>query len=134
MIATDTPLSASLMAVVGLASLVGALMLRRLSGRSARRSSRLSAKMSARASTMAADFEAVRGHLVTIRAASETGLWSLARLDERTEATRTSLVRRREAMATARLQLQAAGTNIERIKSTARLVTRAIDLRRKILG
>jgi hypothetical protein len=61
-------------------------------------------------------------------------LWSLSHFDERAEAARAALAGTRTALDNDRARLIAARGAIIRIKKSARMILRALELRRTILG
>ncbi len=83
---------------------------------------------------LAARLAATRSHLVAVSTQTERALWSLSRLDDRVDGTRAGLARQREALDKDRERLIAARTTIIRVKKSAGLILKMLELRRAILG
>ena len=86
------------------------------------------------APVMAARMGVARTDLAAVSTAAERALWSLSRFDERLDTARTGLAARRAAKDKDRARLIGARRTIIRVKKSARMVMRAIELRRVILG
>jgi hypothetical protein len=76
----------------------------------------------------------MRADLVAVSTRTERALWSLSRFDERAEAARESLARTRMALDEDRARLIAARGAIIRIKKSARMIMKMLELRRVFLG
>jgi hypothetical protein len=77
---------------------------------------------------------AMRTDLAAVSTQTERALWSLSRFDERAEAAREVLAGTRSALDKDRARLIAARGAIIRIKKSARMIMKALELRRAILG
>ena len=77
---------------------------------------------------------ATRADLAAVSTQTERALWSLSRFDERAEAARAALAGTRTALDNDRARLIAARGAIIRIKKSARVILKALELRRAILG
>lgn len=76
----------------------------------------------------------MRADLAAAGTQTERALWSLSRFDERAEAAREKLAEARRALDKDRARLIAARGAIIRIKKSARMIMKALELRRAILG
>jgi hypothetical protein len=76
----------------------------------------------------------MRADLAAVSTQTERALWSLSRFDERAEAARAALAGTRTALDKDRARLIAARGAIMRIKKSARMILKAPELRRAILG
>jgi len=97
-------------------------------------SRRLDARLAAQAPQLAARMAAVRNDLAAVSTQTERALWSLSRFDERVDAARAGLATRRVALDEDRARLIAARTAIIRVKKSAGLILKMLELRRAILG
>jgi len=97
-------------------------------------SRRLDARLAAQAPQLAARMAAVRNDLAAVSTQTERALWSLSRFDERVDAARSGLATRRVALDEDRARLIAARTAIIRVKKSAGLILKMLELRRAILG
>ena len=79
-------------------------------------------------------FSDLRGQLAMAHAASERALWSLSRLDQKVDALAGELSSRRTSLDAQRDRIVAARITATRLRSGARMLIRAIELRRTILG
>ena len=95
---------------------------------------RLATALDERAITLPEALAASRASLAERGAAAEHGLWTITRFDEQLEQATSTLARRRQSLDALRARLEGAKENVERLKSAARLIMRAIELRRAILG
>ncbi|MEP7361394.1 MAG: hypothetical protein ABI744_07435 [Chloroflexota bacterium] len=86
------------------------------------------------APVLAARIGAARADLTTVSTQTELALWSLSRLDERLDATREELVQRHAALDKDRERLIAARTTIIRVRKSAGLILKMLELRRAFLG
>jgi len=84
--------------------------------------------------TLAGRLGAMQADLAAVSTQTERALWSLSRFDERAEAAREALVGTRLALDSDRARLIAARRAIIRIKKSARVILKALELRRAILG
>jgi hypothetical protein len=75
-----------------------------------------------------------RTDLAAVSTATERALWSLSRFDERLDAARAGLAARRVATEEDRARLIGARTTIIRVKKSAQMVMKVLELRRAILG
>lgn len=83
---------------------------------------------------IAARIGAARADLAAIDAATERALWSLARFDERVDASRLALAARRTDLDRDRERIVAARAGFARTMRMARLAIKAFELRRAFLG
>lgn len=86
------------------------------------------------APVLTARLAAARSDLVAISTQTERALWSLSRFDERVDATRQGLAASAVALDKDRERLIAARTTIIRIKKSASLILKMLELRRAFLG
>jgi hypothetical protein len=75
----------------------------------------------------------VRATLAEWSVAAERGLWTLAKLDNQMAAATATLASRRQELDRTRTRLASAQVTVDRLKSAARLIMRAIELRRAFL-
>jgi len=78
--------------------------------------------------------EVARASLAEQGAALEHLQWTMNRVDTQIEALTLSLAARRQTLHELRETLRGARVGVERLKQALRLITRAIELRRNILG
>jgi hypothetical protein len=83
---------------------------------------------------LAERMERQRATLAAVSTQTERALWSLARFDERADAAREALAASRIAFDNGRARLIAARDAIVRVKKTARLFLKMLELRRAFLG
>ena len=127
------PLTAALV-VLAVLCVLGAILAWRRASAAHPAAEQLAATLDERAITLPGSLSSVRATLAEQGAAAEHALWTLARVDERlAQATRT-MAERRQALDALGARLEGARTNVERLKSAARLIMRAIELRRAFLG
>jgi hypothetical protein len=86
------------------------------------------------APVLAGRLDAARSNLVAVSTQTERALWSLSRFDERVDATRQGLAASAVALGKDRERLIAARTTIIRIKKSASLILKMLELRRAFLG
>jgi hypothetical protein len=86
------------------------------------------------APVLAGRLDAARSNLVAVSTQTERALWSLSRFDERVDATRQGLAASAVALDKDRERLIAARTTIIRIKKSASLILKMLELRRAFLG
>lgn len=132
MIAANAAFVTLLLGFVALVALPGALLVRRRLGRMAADS--LDADYARLADTLPQTLARARTQLMDTDSSAERGLWWLARFDERTAASRSALVARRAELDALRARMLQARSNVESIKAGVRMLIRAIELRRTILG
>ena len=84
--------------------------------------------------TLAGRLGALRADLAAVSTQTERALWSLSRFDERAEAARAALAGTRTALDNDRARLIAARGAIIRIKKSARMIMKMLELRRAFLG
>ncbi len=92
------------------------------------------ARLVERAPALAIRLGALRTDLAAVSAQTERALWSLSRFDERLESTREGLAAQRGALDKDRERLIAARTTIIRVKKSAGLILKMLELRRAFLG
>jgi hypothetical protein len=83
---------------------------------------------------LAGRLSGIRADLGAVSTQTERALWSLSRFDERAEAVREVLAGTRMALDEDRARLIAARGAIIRIKQSARLIMKMLELRRAFLG
>lgn len=83
---------------------------------------------------LAGRLSAMRADLTAVSTRTERALWSLSRFDERAEGTREKLAGTRTALDKDRARLIAARGAIIRIKKSARMIMKMLELRRAFLG
>jgi hypothetical protein len=84
--------------------------------------------------TLTQRVEIARASLAEQGAAIEHTLWTMRRFDEQVAALTISLRARRQTLDELQQTLRGARVGIERLKSSLRLIVRAIELRRTFLG
>jgi hypothetical protein len=134
---TDTTAAALLAAMLGtlaLLVLLGAVVFRRAVSRGGATLRGYDERLMAQAEELPGRFHNARLRLGEFHATTEHALWSLSRLHQRIDATRVGLVTRRAELDRSRERIVGARAEIERIKRGARLVVRALELRRTFLG
>jgi len=127
------PLTAVL-AVAAVVALLGALLLWRRVNAATPGLARVAVNLDERALTMPLALSSTRASLAERGSAFEHALWLLARFDGRADNLAAAMARGRANLDTTRARLEGARGSVERLKSTARLIIRAIELRRAILG
>ena len=116
-------------------SLVAALLVRRTTARTRHGLLGLDERLAARSRTIGADLAIVRGRLAgASRADTERVLWSLAAFDSRLDAAQAALRERRAASDTLRSSMVRNRGALLRATNSARVLMRAIELRRDLLG
>ncbi|MEA2677543.1 MAG: hypothetical protein QOJ81_1684 [Chloroflexota bacterium] len=131
---TLTLLVAALLFFIALiALLTGRAISKRLGAASAGMRA-LDARLGLETPLLTARIDAARDGLAAVSTGTEKALWSLARFDERLDATRVALVARREDLDRERARLVAARAGIARTMNMARMAIKAFELRRAILG
>lgn len=123
------PLTVVLVAFSAVA-LVGATLLWRRVKAGGPGLARVAASLDDRALTMPLALSSIRAGLAERGAAAEHALWMIARFDERAQHIEGTLARQRVGLDATRARLERATANVERLKSAARLIMRAIELRR----
>jgi hypothetical protein len=83
---------------------------------------------------LAARMGAQRAGMAELSAASERALWSLARLDERLDATRFSLAARRGELDSARLRIVTMHATLATARRRAQMLIKMMGLGRAFLG
>ena len=134
---TDTTAAALLAAMLGtLAVLVftGTLVFSRALGRLGADLRVRDEQLVAQTAGLRVRFHGARLRLSEFHATIEHALWSLSRLDQRIDAARVALVLQRAGLDKSRGRIVGARAEIERIRHGARLVLRALELRRTFLG
>ena len=134
---TDTTAAALLAAMLGtlaLLVLVGALVFSRALGRAGASLRLRDERLVVQAVELPGRFHDTRLRLSEFHASTEHALWSLSRLEQRIDATRVALVTQRAGLDKGRERILATRTEVERIKRGARLLVRALELRRTFLG
>lgn len=91
---------------------------------------RMAVSLDERALTLPLALSSTRADLAERGAAVEHAMWVMARFDERADNLVGSMARGRAGLDAMRAKLEGARGNVERLKSTARLIMRAIELRR----
>ena len=127
------PLTAALV-VTALVALVASVLLWRRSAAITRTLDGLATSLGRRADDVPGQISTARVELAERTAAIEHLLWSITRADANLEQTRAALASRRRALDEVRISLERGRDSVERGKAALRLVMRAIELRRTILG
>jgi len=127
------PLTAALVVVAALCVLTAVVAWRRTSAAHAGME-RLATSLYERAITLPEAISSSRASLAERGAAAEHALWTIGRFDGQLEQATKTMAQRRQSLDTLRARLEGARVNVERLKSAARLIMRAIELRRAILG
>jgi len=83
---------------------------------------------------LASRLSGARADLAAVSTQTERALWSLSRFDERADAAREVLAGTRTALDKNRARLIAARGAIIRIKKSARMIMKVLELRRAFLG
>ena len=125
--------AALLFGVALVALLVGRSISRRL-GSLGKQLRAVDARLTHETPVLGARMGAQRAELARVSTATELALWSLSRFDERLDATRESLATRHAAVERDRARLIAARGKIIRVKKSAQMLMRVLELRRAILG
>jgi hypothetical protein len=86
------------------------------------------------APALATRLGAQRAGLAQLSAATERGLWSVSRFDDRLDTVRAGLAMRRVALDRNRARLIAARATIVRVRRSAQMLIKVMELRRAILG
>ena len=94
----------------------------------------MDARLVNEAPVLAGRLDAARSNLVAVSTQTERALWSLSRFDERVDATRQGLAASAVALDKDLERLIAARTTIIRIKKSASLILKMLELRRAFLG
>lgn len=123
------PLTAVLVVAAAVALFGATLLWRRVSSAQAGLA-RLAVSLDERARTLPLALWSTRAALAERGAALEHATWVMARFDERADNLVGSMARGRAGLDATRAKLEGARRNVERLKSTARLIMRAIELRR----
>jgi hypothetical protein len=134
---TDTTAAVLLAAMLGtlaLLLLVGALMFSRVLKRAGANLRLQDERLIVQSTGLRVRFHEARLRISEFHATTEHALWQLSRLDQRIDATRVALVTGRASLDNGRDRLIGARAEIERIKRGARLIVRALELRRTFLG
>lgn len=134
---TDTTAAALLAAMLGTLALLvfaGALLFSRALGRGGAALRRYDERLMAQTAEIPVRLHGARLQIGEFHATTEHTLWELSRLDQRVDATRVALVTQRAGLDNARERMVGARPDVERIKGGARLVLRALELRRTFLG
>jgi len=93
---------------------------------------RLAVSLDERALTLPLALSSTRAALAERGAAVEHATWVMTRFDERADRLVGSMAQGRAGLDATRARLEGARGNVERLQSTARLIMRAIELRRAI--
>jgi hypothetical protein len=94
----------------------------------------LSEQLDGEALTLTQRLSTARASLAEQGAAIEHTLWTMRRFDDQVDALTISLRERRKTLNELQQTLKGARAGIERLKAAVRLIVRAIELRRAILG
>jgi chromosome segregation ATPase len=94
----------------------------------------LAERLDGEALTLTQRLSTARASLAEQGAAIEHTLWTMRRFDEQVDALTISLRERRKTLNELQQTLKGARVGIERLKAAVRLIVRAIELRRAILG
>ena len=124
----------SLAAAIAATGLAGALVSWRVLGRAGKDMRSLEERLTARALTLPHGAATTRQRLTALRAQSERALWTISNLDARLERTQLVLVERRAASDSLRASMAHNQRLLGRLRNGARMLLRAIQLRREFLG
>ncbi len=127
------PTTVALVVAAAVALLGAALLWRRVSAAQTGLT-RVAASLDERALTLPLALSSARAVLAERGAAVEHAGWVIARFDEQAERIEGTLAQRRAGLDATRARLEGARAGVKRLKSAARLIMRAIELRRAILG
>lgn len=94
----------------------------------------LDARLVSETPTLADRLGAARADLAGVSTQTERALWSLSRFDERADAAQEALAKARMTLDNDRARLIAARGAIIRVQKSARLILKALELRRAFLG
>jgi hypothetical protein len=94
----------------------------------------MDARLVASTPGLAQRMSAARADLAAVSTQTERALWSLARFDERADTARERLARTRATLDKDRARLIATRGAIIRMRKSARLILKMLELRRAILG
>lgn len=122
------------LAALALVAILAALLAWRVQRHTARLMTAAAISADKHAERTARSLARMRSQLANIQAGTERALWSLSRLDDRIDSARFALAERGAELDRHRARLVAARSSVEKTKAAVRLVTRAIELRRTILG
>jgi len=122
------------MAVFGVTALAAATVTWLFLTRASRGLRHLEAKLDDRGHAVRGRLVAAAGDLASLRTHGERALWALERADVRLDAMARELAARRRGSDTLRAQLLGSEARLHRIREGARLLLRAIELRRDLLG
>ena len=114
--------------------LVGAIMLRRRVFASEPAVTRATDLMDEQAQRLPIVLANARAALAERHAGLEQQLWTIERLDKQMTTTTAALAARRHELDQLRERLEHSRAGVERAKSAFRMIMRAIELRRTILG
>ena len=121
-------------ALAALVMLVGALLLRRRVGDAASLATTATRFLDEQAVTLPIMLSTARADLAERHAGLDQTLWQIERMDARVAATTAALAERRSGLDDIHDRLQDSRAGVERLKSALRMIMRAIELRRTILG
>ncbi|HUR16958.1 MAG TPA: hypothetical protein VMZ33_06710 [Candidatus Limnocylindrales bacterium] len=121
------------LAVLALVALVVALVLWRRTRGVTIPSAALVQRLDERAQRLPAAIGTARANLAERTATIEHGLWLMARADAQIEATTVALRQRRVSLDQLREKMERSRARAETLKSTARMIIRALELRRTFL-
>ena len=119
---------------VALVALIGAFMTWRALARAGRALRHVDDRVVAAAQNIPRRASSARERLVDGRAASERALWSLANLDPRLDATALAIAEKRAASDSLRRSMAANRHSLERMRRGARLLLKAVQMRREFPG
>lgn len=119
--------------VLGILAMAGALFAWRAAARTSRALGAAEIRLVARAQTLPASAAGAREQLAAVRAQAERTLWTLPSLDARIDSTTADLAARRAASDRLRTDMVRSRAGLTRIRNSARLIIRAIELRREFL-
>jgi hypothetical protein len=94
----------------------------------------MDARLAASTPGLAQRLSVARADLAAVSTQTERALWSLARFDERADTAREHLARTRATLDKDRARLIATRDAIIRMRKSARLILKMLELRRAILG
>jgi hypothetical protein len=120
--------------IAAVAMLVGAILARRRIRSAAEGFRRADVVLAERAAMWPIILSTTRADLAERGAAGEQALWTINRFDKQVAEATVALAERRRAIDEMRVKLEGGRANVERVKSALRMIMRALELRRTILG
>jgi hypothetical protein len=127
-------IAALLLAVLGVLSVAGAVWVWRAAQRLSVSVREFEVRFDDQSHVLRGRLISAPQDLIAMRSRTELALWTLERLDRRLDAATVALAAQRRGSDTLRAQLLADRARLSRIRDGARMLLRAIELRRELLG